>query len=249
MNYGELSKNRAAELSKLKQKKYRLQEGRVVVEGLRTLGQLKQYGLTPLEQYLREGGSPLWENVSTFQVKDWLWGRLCESEQPQGIAGLFPLPPAGVASFATALYLDGIADPGNLGTIFRCAAAFGLDALLLSEHCVEVSSPKVIRASLGSVYRVPHEVISAQELGRYGAELYIGEMRGGIPLSRFKPEAGRKLIIAIGGEAQGISSDLKKMANGAITIPIGSEMESLNAAVAAGIILHRLFCLKLPDCD
>ena len=113
-------------LSKLKQKKFRLQEGLVIVEGKRTLEQLFAWSIKPLELYLVEG-EPTVSAAISYTVSEQGMKRLCDSEQPQKIAGLFSLPKPRKIAFKKAFYLDDISDPGNLGTIFRIAAAFNID--------------------------------------------------------------------------------------------------------------------------
>lgn len=238
-----ISKNRVKELARLRQKKHRLEEQLVVVEGLRTLSQLKYYGLRPLEQYLGESGQAIWAGVPALQLDAEDFHRICDSDNPQAVAALFALPAAGVKSFKTAFYLDGISDPGNMGSIFRSAAAFGLDALLLSPCCVEVSSPKVIRASLGSVYRVPHAIIEPGELSVPGLQLVCAEMREGTLLQNFRPAGGR-LVVAIGSEARGLSRQIREMAGESLRIGMEEQMESLNAAMAASIIAYHLHTLE-----
>ncbi|MDD4223289.1 MAG: RNA methyltransferase [Candidatus Cloacimonetes bacterium] len=237
----ELSQNRRRELGKLQQKKWRLSEGKVVVEGLRSLRQLRDWGIEPLEQYLTEGSSPLWASVPAFQLRDWELGKICGSDHPQGSAALFELPRERPVQFRQAFYLDGISDPGNLGTIFRIAASFDMGAILLSADCVEVSSPKVIRASLGSVFRVPFQILGAVQLQDLKAELILTEAASGEPLRSYSPEEGRPTVIVLGSEARGISNEIKALAAKTLRIEMGEGMESLNVAVAAGIIAHHLY--------
>ncbi len=239
-----LSKNRLKELAGLKAKKHRLEEGKVVVEGLRALAQLQDYGLQPLEQYLTQGEKPLWDGVPAFELREGEMAQLCASEHPQGLASLYPLPEPRRVEFRRAFYLDGISDPGNLGTIFRVAASFGIDALLLSPDCVEVSSPKVIRASLGSVFRVPFSTLDAAELVRTGAAVYATEAGSGAPLAGFSPPSGARIIVALGSEARGLSAEISKLAGGILRVEMRAGMESLNVAVAAGIIAHHLYALR-----
>lgn len=244
MNDAKLSKNRLQELAALKQKKQRLEQGLVVVEGLRTLQQIRDYGILPREQYLGSDVQAVWDNVPAFQLTAAEFGRLCDSEHPQGVAALFALPQPRQVEFHTAFYLDGISDPGNLGSIFRIASAFALDALLLSPECVEISSPKVIRASLGSVFQVPFEVLDYKQLGEKKARIIATEMQAGTRLAYFEPEPAKKYIIIIGSEAHGISPQLKALAKESLQIQMTDQMESLNAAIAAGIIAHHLYACK-----
>jgi len=236
-----LSKNNLKELARLKSKKRRLEEGKVVVEGLRALAQLKEYGVKPLEQYVTSGAKPLWEGIPVFELQERELAQLCASEQPQGLAALYPLPVARRVDFRRAFYLDGISDPGNLGTIFRVAASFGVDALLLSPDCVEVSSPKVIRASLGSVFRVPFCTMEEKELAGLGARLVLTSAQQGSSLRDFSAPAGEKLLVILGSEARGISASLTAQADSFLRIEMCAGMESLNVAVAAGIIAWHLY--------
>ncbi len=240
MKLARLSKNRMLELGKLKQKKQRLSEGRVVVEGLRTLRQLRDWGIVPLEQYVLEGEVPVWQQVPAYQLHAWELARICDSEHPQGMAGLFELPRERGVDFQRAFYLDGISDPGNLGTIFRIAAAFALDTLLLSPDCVEVASPKVIRSSLGSVFKVPFQIMAADQLQILKANLILTEASSGEALRSWHPQAGERIVIVLGSEARGVSDGVKTLADKTLRIEMGEGIESLNVAVAAGIIAHHL---------
>lgn len=237
----QLSKNKVRELRKLLQKKYRDLEGRVVVEGLRTLKQLRDDGFQPLEQYLILGQEPIWKEVPTFIAKEWDLAKICDSQHPQGVAALFELPKERETNFKHAFYLDGISDPGNLGTIFRIAAAFEIDSILLSPNCAELGSPKVIRSSLGSVFKIPFQTLEASQLKGLGAKLLCTDATVGMPLRSFSPQEGEKLIIVLGSEAHGIIPELKALADSHLRIEMGEGTESLNVAVAAGIIAHHFY--------
>ncbi len=239
----ELSLNRTRELSKLKQKKQRASEGKVVVEGMRTLRQLQEWGIEPLEQYFTEGEKPIWPGIPAYQLRSWELDKICDSEHPQGVAALFELPRERQVEFRRAFYLDGISDPGNLGTIFRLAAAFALDALLLSPDCVEVASPKVIRASLGSVFKIPFQILDEGQLRDIKAGLILTDAASGTALRDFSPLAAERIIIVLGSEARGISQGIRALSARTLQIEMGEGIESLNVAVAAGIIAHHLFCL------
>ncbi|PKN73345.1 MAG: rRNA methylase [Candidatus Cloacimonetes bacterium HGW-Cloacimonetes-3] len=236
-----LSIARIHSLAKLKQKKFRNLEQKVVVEGRRTLQQLADWGIVPEELYLAQG-EPALPAKAIYDVTPEIMNRICDSESPPAIAGLYPLPEERSVSFRSAFYLDGISDPGNMGTIFRIAAAFGVDSVLLSTGCCELGSPKVIRASLGAVYKVPFRVCTPSELKALGATVITLDMAGSFALQDYKvpPSA---YIMALGGEAHGLSSAIKTMADVSLRIDMPGEMESLNAAVCAGICAFQL-CRK-----
>jgi TrmH family RNA methyltransferase len=227
-----------SQLTKLKQKKFRAIEQKVVVEGRRTLQQLADWGIEAQELYLTEGEKPL-PAKAVFTVSPEVMNRICDSETPPAIAGLLSLPQERRVTFRSAFYLDGISDPGNMGTIFRIAAAFGVDCILLSPGCCELSSHKVIRASLGAVYKVPFQICPAAELQALRATIITLDMDGSIALHDYKvpPSA---YIMALGGEAHGLTAELRALSDISLRIDMAGEMESLNAAVCAGICAYQL---------
>lgn len=237
-----LSKTKLKTIVRLKQKKFRLQEGLVVIDGIRSLSQIQAYGITPLEQYCVEGaGSPIWGEVPAYSVRDWEMGRICSSEHPQNVAALFSVPEPRKVDFRLAFYLDGISDPGNLGTIFRLVAAFDIDCACLSPDCVEISSPKVIRSSLGSVYHVPFEILSHTRIRDTGARIFIADSHEGLSIKEFHPLPDEKVIVALGSEAHGVSEGLRSLRPEKLHIQTSSHIESLNVSIAAGIIAHHLY--------
>jgi len=239
-----LSKNRIKELARLKQKDNRLQEKLVVVDGFRTLEQIKFYGIKPIEQYLLKGMQPIWSNVPVYYLTEWEMHKICDSEHPSGFAALLPIPQAQKVNFNYAFYLDRISDPGNLGSIFRIAAAFSIDALLLSPDSVEVSSPKVIRSSSGSVYKVPFQQVDISQLKALKGRIVLADAHRGQALTEFNFKPEEKLIIVLGSEAHGISSEVSSLSNEVIHIEMSSAIESLNVSISAAIIAHYLFIQK-----
>ena len=225
-------------LSKLKQKKFRLQEGLVIVEGKRTLEQLFAWSIKAKELYIVES-EPIVSSAISYTVSEQGMKRLCDSEQPQKIAGLFSLPKSRKITFEKAFYLEDISDPGNLGTIFRIAAAFNIDCLILSPKTCEISSLKVIRASLGAVYKVPFFFCEVENLQELKAHIFALDIQGKIPLAHFAPPA-EPFIVALGNEAKGISSSILKIAEETLCIPMPGEMESLNVSVSSAILAYTL---------
>lgn len=136
------------------------------------------------------------------------------------------------------LALDNISDPGNLGTILRSADWFGIKQILCSADCVDVFNPKVIQASMGSVFRV--EIVYTDlraELKNYEGKKYAATLTGTSIYSAKKMEKG---ILLIGNESRGIETDLLQLCDTELTIPRVGEAESLNAAVACSIILSHI---------
>jgi RNA methyltransferase, TrmH family len=145
-----------------------------------------------------------------------------------------PLPAAGTVALA----LEAIQDPGNMGTLIRIADWFGIPQIICSPDCVDVYNPKTIQATMGSIIRVRiaeydiKELLRQTSLSSYAATLH-GENIAGFP-------AMKEGIILIGNEGRGLTEEVTAMATHRITIPRLGGAESLNAAVAAGIICGRL---------
>lgn len=139
--------------------------------------------------------------------------------------------------------LEGIKDAGNLGTILRTAAAFGIDAIVLFGDVVDLYNPKTVRSAVGNLWKIPiFKMNTKLELDKYFnnyercATLPTGI--GVIPLKDYKPED--KVLMMFGSEADGLSEDLKEYATKNITIEMQGEVESLNLAVSASIIMYKL---------
>lgn len=236
-----ISKAKLSNLAKLKQKKYRNSEKRHILEGRRLMQQLAQYQVFPLEVYYTA-----WQDfLSSFtcplyQVQERDMLRFTDTDSPPQIAGLYPLPSMHQKPFQRALYLDGVRDPGNMGTIFRLAAAFDIRQILLSPDCCEVSNPKVIRASLGAVYQVPFTVMNYEDLFKMPATKISLDLQGATPLKDFSPPE-KPAIYILGSEANGIGDQLLNASDLRLKIEMAEGMESLNVAVACGILCHHLY--------
>ncbi|NDJ59728.1 MAG: RNA methyltransferase [Chloroflexi bacterium] len=162
------------------------------------------------------------------------------TEHPQGVIGVFPLPRADLPDQPdTVLILDQIRDPGNLGTILRTAAAAGIGAVLLAPGCVDVHNPKVLRGAMGAHFRVPTVERDWAAISDYcaGCALYLADHPGEVRYDAVD-WSGRWALI-IGSEAHGASAEAEQLAAARIYIPMAAGAESLNAAVAAGVILFE----------
>jgi TrmH family RNA methyltransferase len=147
------------------------------------------------------------------------------------------------------LLLDGIQDPGNVGAIIRSAEAFGAEAILLTRGCANPWSQKVLRAAAGSLFRLPvvedvdvEEAIAWAHAG--GGTIAGAEIEGGQPPHSLWFQ--RPLLVAIGSEGQGISAQLESRLDVRVTIPLHGKTESLNAAVAASVLLYALEPRGIP---
>ncbi len=141
------------------------------------------------------------------------------------------------------LCLDEIKDPGNLGTIIRTADWFGIENILLSENSVDVYNPKVVRSTMGSVFRV-NTFVSGNLLNsiqalkeKHGYSVFSLDMSGD---SLDSMKAGKKTVFILGGESHGIREEIGKLVDKKYTIPGSGKAESLNVSIAGGILMNKL---------
>jgi RNA methyltransferase, TrmH family len=186
--------------------------------------------------------------VETLLLPDKLFATAVPSDTPQGVAALvrfreFTAEDVIAKSLAgPLLVIAGVQDPGNLGTILRSAEAFGAPGVLLAEGTVSPFNPKVVRGSAGSVFRLPFARVKLDNavtaLRAKGIRLFATSSHKGTPL----PEANLNgnVAIFIGGEGAGLSRDLMAKMDELIAIPHSPKVESLNAGVAASIMLYEV---------
>ncbi len=138
------------------------------------------------------------------------------------------------------IVLDGIADPGNLGTIIRTAEWFGINTILCTPDCVEVYNPKVVQATMGSIFRMNVASMSEEEMNRILKvhEYYIvaADLKG---TSIYRYDFKQKTAIVIGSESHGVRPAMRTMVDEFITIPGNGRAESLNASVAATVFMSQ----------
>ncbi len=167
--------------------------------------------------------------------------RLSFQQTPHDVLGVFKKPAPGRLDFSNtlSLMLDGIQDPGNMGTLIRIADWFGVSNIVCSPDCADAFAPRVVQASMGSIVRVHLLYTDLLELVKNtkGLTLYAATLRGESLNTMLPVKEG---VIVIGNESKGISQALLDACRHRVTIPRIGQAESLNAAVAAGIILSRL---------
>ena len=237
-------------LRALNQRKGRVSQGRFLVEGEVLIREALGCGLTIREALAGDAHAAFAEELAArgaraFTVPGELLATVCDTVTPQGVCASFDLPAPLLLNDAPALIvaLDGVQDPGNLGTIWRTADAAGFGALLLGAGCADPLSPKVQRAAMGSGFRVPFmladdlpQALSA--LRARGYRVVVSDLRGEDFYRR--PDPGKRFILVIGNEARGISEATRAQADMRLKLPMRGGAESLNAAVAAGILMYGL---------
>jgi TrmH family RNA methyltransferase len=183
--------------------------------------------------------------ISVEQVSSGVMNAISDTETPQGILAVLPIKPLAIpASPNFVLILDGIRDPGNLGTIVRTAAAAGVQGALLAPGCVDAWSPKVVRAGMGAHFHLPILTLAWSELTDILSQelsnlrVFLADSGGGTPYSQ--ADFRSPLALIVGGEAAGAGNKSLSLAGTKVHIPMPGGSESLNAAVAASILLFEV---------
>ena len=243
-----LTKAQIARLQRLQEKKHRTEAGLFVIEGAKVVTELLAAGYPLLELY----ATPAWlDGAGRTAVPDGpTMTRVTEAEMARISHFPTPAPVLAVARIETpaladgelangyTLALDGIQDPGNVGTLLRIADWFGFARVLVSPDCADRFSPKVIHASMGSFARMRTLAGPLPELLRVCPVPVIGCDLSGEPLETYAPP--KAAVVVIGSEGRGLSSEVAALLTTRLTIRRYGGAESLNAAVAAGIVCAHL---------
>lgn len=228
-------------IKSLQQKKYRIQHGMFVVEGIKTVRELLDSNFEAHKVYAIDNDLVSAEQVNVELVSEGDLKRISNLKNPNKVLGVFKFPMVKpIEEQGWILALDDVRDPGNLGTIIRLCDWFGVRQLVCSENTVDCFNPKVLQATMGSITRVNIvytdllQFIKSSELSVYGTFM-DGE---NVHVTKM-PEKG---ILVMGNEANGISKEIANLVNHKITIPQfgGQKTESLNVATATAIFLNEI---------
>jgi RNA methyltransferase, TrmH family len=239
-----ITKNQVKYIQSLSQKKLRDQESVFVAEGPKIIGELLTMSqVQPVGIY---GTADWWQNYPQFK-QDGVTHEISTAElerisflsTPNMVLGIFRQPAMARVSGQWLILLDGIQDPGNLGTIIRIADWYGIQQIICSEDTADAFGSKVVQSSMGSIARVQLQYTNLIQFVRseQGRQFYAAVLDGD-KLSSVKPSGASALVI--GNESAGIRKELLRELTNFITIPKNGAAESLNAAVATGILLSHL---------
>ncbi|MSU46319.1 MAG: RNA methyltransferase [Lacunisphaera sp.] len=243
-----LAKADFSRLRALREKKHREAAGLFVIEGEKVVGELLAAKYPLLEIY----ATPAWlaprGDTRVREITAEEMARASHFPAPSSVLAVgqithAPLA-AGALNHGLTLALDGIQDPGNVGTLLRLADWFALDRVLLSPDCADLFSQKVINASMGSFARVAvHSIPLTEALANVTVPVLGCELSGD-NVHTLKPL--RDAIIVIGSEGRGLSPAVQKLVTQRVTIPRFGGAESLNAAIAAAIVCDNLRRVSAP---
>jgi TrmH family RNA methyltransferase len=225
----------------------REEEDAFVAEGKRALADAVAAGVAPRLVLLREGtrdGLPrdLPPDTPVRPVAAKVFDGLSEVAAPQGVLAVLPTPFLAIDPDAAPLVLviDGVRDPGNLGTLLRTAAGAGATAVYLAAETVDPFNPKVVRAAMGAHFRVPLRRLDAEAMETLRADLpliAVAEADAATVYDALDWTGPAALVV--GAEATGVSPAVAAMATDAVSIPLAPGVESLNAAVAGAVLLFE----------
>ncbi len=189
------------------------------------------------------------QSITVTEVAKTLFDDLSDTVTPQGIMAVTRMPEYDRKSMLSGenckvICLEDVRDPGNIGTIIRTAEGAGMDGILFSSGCADIFQPKVVRSTMGSVLRVPcffcegkitDELMSMKE---EGFTLYAAHLQGSADYR--EPEYNGKIGILIGNESAGLSDEVTEICEKKVRIPMSGELESLNAAVSAALLMYEV---------
>ena len=238
-----ISKNQIKNIKDLSRKSVRSQEKKFVVEGEKLVAELLQSEVAIDEIFAVESWLLTHPEVKATEITDKELERISQLKSPNKVLAvvfMFEDKITDDVENGLTLFLDRINDPGNLGTIIRMADWFGVNKIVCTHQSVDAYNPKVIQSSMGSVYRVPVFYVDAPEFladykNRFPDNLIVGAAMEGTVLSETKlPQNG---LLVMGSESHGIHEDIEAFITQMVTIPKMGDAESLNVAVATGIVL------------
>lgn len=244
------------DIKSLYRKKGRQKHDSFIIEGIKIIEEVieNNYPLKHIiyTDYLLENeeGKTLFSKIEKFSnliyVPINIFKEISDTETPQGIIGISSIVSRKTEEICnlqnkSLLFIDGIQDPGNMGTIIRTADAFSIGGIIVRDGSVDVYNPKVVRATMGSVFRVPlyftRGIKELEKLKSNGINIYSASLDGSIPI--YDVDFNGKFVLTIGNESKGLSSEVLSISNKFIKIPMTGKAESLNVAIAASIIMYE----------
>ena len=222
---------------KLSNPSFRKEKGLFKIDGHHLFEMAKESGEI-ISIFTLEEISDLDESIHQYIVTPEVMEKISSNKSPQGIVSICKINKEKPLSSDKILYLDGVSDPGNLGTILRTALAFGYNDVILSNNCCSIYNEKTIQSSQGAIFKlnVVNDADLAQLKGK-GYKILATEIKGSISLEKITPPT--KHILVLGNEAHGVSKNILDIADYRIRIDI-KNIESLNVAIAGAIAMYSL---------
>lgn len=242
------------EVNSLKAKKERDKTGLFILEGKRLVDEIPNSWeikyLLKAESYSEDIN---FENVYT--VKDSLFEKISETVNPQGILAIchikeFDVTNVDYSNSPFFVVLENVTDPGNMGTLIRTADAAGADGIFLSKGCVDIYNPKVIRATMGSIFHLPiyrnlNLMDLMEDFKNNNVKTLAAHLKG--TSTPYKVDMTTACAVIIGNEANGLSDEISEMASDLVKIPMPGKAESMNAGIAGGILIYEAVRQRIEE--
>ncbi len=226
-------------IQKLSFKKYRDEAGLFVVEGVRAVNDVLSFDKSLVDKiFVAESKADLYPTATV--VKDDIFDRITETVNGQGVLAIVKKPRPVIASSPYAIFLDGVRDPGNLGTLIRTACAAGYNDVYLRD-CADPYGGKVVRSTMSAIVKVnifSSGIDELKELKQLGYSIITADMGGKSAFSRCTMRD--KVCIVVGGEAQGVSKEVMELSDDVYSLPMEGDIESLNAAVCGAVFMYTI---------
>lgn len=235
----------------IKKAKAREEQGIFVAEGTKMFQEAPRAWLVKVyvsESFWKDGASSLLLDTEYEVVSDSVFKSISDTKTPQGILCLvkkphYELPELLKGDAPHLLILDCIQDPGNLGTMLRTGEGAGMTGVIMSHTTADLFNPKTIRSTMGSIYRVPYFITRdlkgmIQMLKEHQVNVYAAHLKGKMQYD--EPDYSRPSAFMIGNEGNGLSEELADLADTYIRIPMEGNVESLNAAVSAAVLMYEV---------
>lgn len=238
-----------------KSSRFRRQEKAFIAEGFKMAAEGLVHGLVQTMYVAESAGEEYFSKLSHTigkenieWVSDAVFRQLSDTAAPQGVLAVIRMPEYErekiLSGDAAALVcLEDIQDPGNLGTIMRTAEGAGMSGVVLSKGCVDLFNPKVVRSTMGALYRMPYYITEdmtseVELLRRQGFQIAAARLDAEVDYTH--ADYCGKTGLLIGNEARGLCSETAEKANVGVKIPMEGHLESLNAAVSAALLMYEV---------
>lgn len=231
--------------AKLLRGKYRDESGLFLIEGEKGVKEAVIAGVEIVRIFILEN-SNLFSGEEVVETTEAVLAKISDAKTPPKVVAIAKKPKFDADNFKNykkVVLLEGIKDAGNLGTILRTAAAFGIDGIVLYGDTVDLFNPKCVRSTVGCLWKVP--VVQINEFDQlkqmFAEHERVATLPKGlnvIPLDEYKPT--NKTLVMFGSEADGLSSELKDFATQNVTIEMAENVESLNLSVSAAVIMYKI---------
>ncbi|MFA5576265.1 MAG: RNA methyltransferase [Tissierellaceae bacterium] len=241
----------------LHRRRERFKNKAFIIEGIKVVAEALEQGypirnIIYTDQLLAvKDGEELFKKIqdlpNTIYVADKVFKEISDTENPQGLLAIAEMKNLKIEEIKMGglpflIYLNRLQDPGNMGTIIRTADAFKADGIIIGQGSVDPYNPKVVRATMGSIFRLPiiyepQDYEDLEHLKARGLHIYSSSLEGSRPIYHIDFQRG--FVLVIGNESNGIDEKIAAMSHSLIKVPMPGGAESLNAGIAASIIMYE----------